>query len=198
MTQWNVLDLYHGDNKEEIPDYVGLKAIGCRGIIHKCTQGSNYADPLFAARITAAVGAGLQVAAYHFGDNSPVQNQIANFHRHNLGLFSFLDFEHNANSTMTLAQARAFMVAMPIPAIYGSDMIKENAKALSLALAPALYPWLWIAQYGPVMSIPSPWSALSTIGWQFSETGGVKGIAGHIDLNYFPDLSRWGKPCNTL
>ena len=195
---WNILDMYHGDNNDKVPNFAALKEQGCQGIIHKCTQGSYYKDPLFDQRIANAEAADLLVAAYHFGDASSVAEQIENFQSHSKGLFGFLDFERNPGSTMTPAMARTFMASMPVPAIYGSDMVRENAKALAMSFTNGLFPWCWLAEYGPHEVYAAPWTEKSTIGWQFSESGTVASFGGHVDLNIFPDLTKWGQPCKEI
>lgn len=201
----NVIDMYHGDNNEALPDFAALKAAGIEAIIHKATQGSDYVDPLCASRLQAANDAGLLIACYHFGDGSPVAAQFHNYLKTAQlipGLdFGILDFERNpSGATMQSFQAAQFLASLVelkiAPVLYGSDLPRE-AKFKSMAIVQNA--WLWLAEYGPVESIPAPWTAATTLGWQFSDTGAEPGIKGDVDLNYFPGdlISQWGKPCST-
>ena len=52
----NIIDIYHGNI---VNDFAALKAAGILGVIHKCTQGAGYADPLYAMRRKLATDAGL-------------------------------------------------------------------------------------------------------------------------------------------
>ena len=67
-----VVDLYHGDG---VTDFAAAYAFGIRGIIHKATQGTDIADPAYAARRKLAADAGLLWGAYHFnsGDDPALQ-----------------------------------------------------------------------------------------------------------------------------
>lgn len=202
----NVVDMFHGDNRERMPDFSALKAEGILAIIHKCSQGSNGVDELCEARIQAARDAGLLVATYHFGDGSDVDKQLDNMEKHSPVPFMWLDFERNPRSQMSPLQARQFLQSMHIPAIYGSDLLRSNALMLGKAMASLddnaqqIMPWLWLAEYGPHERIPLPWNADSTLLWQFSESGSFKFINGHVDLNVFNGTAeqlttKWGKPC---
>jgi len=198
----NVLDMFHGDDNEEMPDFARLKAQGFYAVIHKATQGSHYRDPLFAARIKAADAAGLLVGAYHFGDGSPVDTQVSNFLETTQAVprdFVCLDFENNPKSQMSGIQAAGFLARLDgrgfNPVIYGSDLIRETPVNL---FGPGSY--LWLAEYGPHENIPPPWDKNTTLLWQFSETGAAAGIRGYVDLNYFDGTrdelaAKWGKPC---
>ena len=73
------------------------------------------------------------------------------------------------------------------PLVYGGDLIRETVGSASKITQDffAGFP-LWLAEYGPHERVPLPWT--EAWGWQFSETGNVKTIAGHVDLNYVPSL----------
>ena len=75
-----VIDIYHGN---VVHDFSALKAAGVVGVIHKCTQGAHYADPLYAARRKLATDAGLLWGAYAFntGESVAAQRRAAFWHR---------------------------------------------------------------------------------------------------------------------
>ncbi len=200
----NVLDLFHGDNREMLPDFAAIKALGIFAIIHKATQGTVRHDPRYAARIAAARDAGLLVGAYHFGTSANPDDQADFFlsvvkPKH--GDFVALDFEHNpAGGTMTVQSALHFLDCLEseglFPVVYGSDLPRENARTL----CSEKMRYLWLAEYGPHEIVPAPWSKSTTLLWQFSGSGNISHMNGHVDLNYFDGTleqlqSKWGKQC---
>lgn len=194
--------MYHGDDREEIPDFASLKAQGIWAIIHKATQGSTDKDPKFEARVRAAATAGLLVGAYHFGDNSGIDEQVTNFKEAIApfpGIFSILDYEKLAGKTMSPQLASAFISKANILMLYGSDLVRETC---GLIVGHVATLWLWLAEYGPHERIPLPWDTTTTLLWQFSGSATIGTLSGHIDVNYFAgsedDLrARWGKPARS-
>jgi lysozyme len=198
MTTANVLDMFHGDNNERIPDFAELRSAGVIACVHKATQGVNFVDPRFADRARAAADVEMPFYAYHFNDGSdPVEQAkrfIAAIDRVPAVIGGALDFEDNTTN-MTLAGAVAFLTfcqsedgyAMPI---YSGNRIRELLSQDVAALAqygdffkPRL---LWLAEYGPHERLPAPWDDASKVLWQFSEDGQIGGIAGHVDTSYWP------------
>ena len=45
------------------------------GMIHKCTQGTTYADSMYSIRVKEAKEAGLLFGAYHFGTGDSGEEQ---------------------------------------------------------------------------------------------------------------------------
>lgn len=193
----NLLDMFHGDNREQVPDFAKAKANGVAAVCHKATQGIDYTDPRYHIRQEAALKAGLIWGAYHFGDASPEIDQAVHF----LAVagsccdFLVLDYEDSAQP-MGLMQALVFMIHCDgaqggkTTWLYSGNRIRETLTArlgghvaadmLAAGKFFALHP-LWLAEYGPVERVPAPWT--KTIAWQYSETGSVAGVSGHVDLN---------------
>ena len=71
MTACNFLDMFHGDNREAVPDFAKLKSEGILGVFHKATQGTEYVDPKYHQRQAAARAAGMPWGAYAFLDGLP-------------------------------------------------------------------------------------------------------------------------------
>jgi lysozyme len=199
MTTANVLDMFHGDNNEKVPDFARLLSEGIIACIHKATQGVSYADQRFADRAAAAAQVGMPFYAYHFNDGSDPVEQAKKFldviSRAPSSIFGgCLDFENNTTN-MTLEGAVAFLkycdaeqnYNMPI---YSGNRIRENLSQDSASLL--LYGdffkrrMLWLAEYGPHERLPAPWNDPKTVLWQFAEDGQIGGIAGHVDENYWP------------
>jgi GH25 family lysozyme M1 (1,4-beta-N-acetylmuramidase) len=190
-----VVDLYHGD---EVVSFAEAAQAGIRGIIHKASQGAGMADPRYAARRGQALAAGLMWGAYHFGTGADVDAQVANFLQaaepDNRTLVA-LDYEPNGPDTMTLDQARAFLVGVAgrlgrNPVLYSGSLIKEQ-------LGDAADPFfaahrLWLAEYGPVPHPQRSWPAAWL--WQYSGDGigpdpktvpGIPGARGYVDCNSY-------------
>jgi lysozyme len=198
MTTANVLDMFHGDNNEKIPDFARLKSNGIIACIHKATQGTGYIDQRFSDRAAAAAEAEMPFYAYHFNDGSDPIEQAKRFldvgDRTEVLVGGCLDFEPN-KTNMTLEGAVAFLrycdrlegYSMPL---YSGNRIREE---LSQDSASVLHyglffkqRLLWLAEYGPHERLPAPWVDQSKVLWQFSEDGQIGGIAGHVDTSYWP------------
>jgi lysozyme len=197
----NFLDLFHGDNREQVPDFAALKASGIVAIAHKATQGTDYVDPRYHVRMIAAKAAGLAWIAYHFGNAADAAKQAAHFTAVaglQDGDGACLDFEDCPKSQMALHQAQDFLqlVDVSVPRagltwLYSGNRIREtlvtapgghvNAGMVQAAAFFDRHP-LWLARYNSNEGAPPPpW--LATVAWQFTESGTAKAIAGHVDEN---------------
>jgi lysozyme len=187
----NVMDLYHGDNNDQMPDFKMLAASGIWAVWHKASQGSHYRDALFVARIRAAHAAGLLVGAYHFLDNSPAPDQSKNFLEAvtcaDIPMPLAADYERSS-STPSITTLASFLYLTDgtmtdgeyLTVIYSSDLIRETFR-------PGFHienHRLWLAEYGPHLHVPPPWKTAWL--WQFSDNGRLDDIAGHVDLNFYP------------
>ncbi len=196
-----VIDIYHGDT---VTDFAMARAFGIRGVIHKATQGTRIADPLYAIRRTQAGAAGLLWGAYHYNSGEEVGAQV----RHFLSVADpdpntllALDFEDDPHNDMTLVQARRWLELVAAhtqrrPWLYSGNRIKEalvGADADTRAFFGAHR--LWLPQYGPVPRLldaagkPLPWRNAHL--WQFTGDGlgppphHVPGIGSNIDINSY-------------
>lgn len=183
----NVIDIYHGN---VIHDFALLKAAGIEGVIHKCTQGAGYVDPLYAKRRQQAIDAGLLWGAYSFNTGENVEAQVKEFLSHaepDKDTLVCLDFEDNPHSNMSIAQADQWInsVAMKLsrqPVLYSGNRVKDLLGShLNQSLGACR---LWLAQYGPRPIVQHSWHSYWL--WQYSEHGRLPGTDGAIDLNYFP------------
>jgi len=208
----NVLDLYHGDNREAVPDFAALFINGIFGCIHKVSQGVHMVDKTYAPRRKAASGTSLLWGGYHFlTADAPGEDQ-AKFFLDNAtpdeNTLLACDFE-KSSATPSLQQCRDFMAYVDLNApaqttcvLYSSDLIREtlrpqlaghrSADMLGIEMFFAQHR-LWLAEYGPHPNVPWPWSD-KTISlmwsapflWQFMDTGRVNPIVGNVDVNYYP------------
>jgi lysozyme len=175
-----VVDISHHNGNV---DLAKAQQAGIVGVIHKATQGTGMLDNKYIQNRQQAQTAGLLWGAYHFGTNGDGGAQ-ADFFLSKVDpdgqTLLVLDYEQNGNSTMTLAQAKAFVsrvnaVTGRFPGLYSGSLIKEQlgGKPPDPILSQC---FLWIAQYGPEpKNIPATWSTWTM--WQY--TDGVNGPAPH-------------------
>lgn len=212
--QPNILDMYHGDNREKLPDFAALATFGFWGVIHKSSQGLKYTDPKFHDRIMAAHDAGFLVGAYHYMDASDAIGQAETFLEIAFKTLptaagNFLlafDYEKSADGNHPalhqLQDAMAF-VDKNVPGImsmpYGSDLIRETltptrgghtSQDMTSVVDFFRQHRLWLAEYGPHENIPYPWNdtdmgIIKPWLWQYKATGHLPGIIGDTDLNYY-------------
>lgn len=189
-----VLDVSHFN---EITSLEKVFAYGIRGIIHKATQGESYADPNYAQTRKGAVAAGFLWGAYHFADNTdPVKQaqHFVNIADPDPRTLMALDFEPNGDSTMTLANARAFMEELERligrkAVLYSGNLIKETLGSTKDSFWASRN--LWLAEYGPKQILPASWETSGAWLWQFSDgvinRNGytVPGVTGQVDLNSY-------------
>jgi lysozyme len=189
-----IIDISHHNGHNL--DFQAAAQSGILAVIHKASQGTLYTDPMFSTNrsLIARINPPILFGSYHFGDGSDGSEQA----KHYLSMAApkgnellALDFEGNtAGSTMTLEEARAFVVYVKTrigkwPLLYGGHYLKEQLQAdrdSVLKNCP-----LWIAQYSAVAVVPPGWNKWSL--WQFTDgmvnsPPTIPGI-GHCDQNRF-------------
>lgn len=182
----NVLDISHHNT---INDFAALKAAGIWGIIHKCTQGTTYVDPMYAPRRHQALAAGLLWGAYTFNTGQSIEQQVDNFFSHaepDDSTLMCLDFEDNPASNMSLDQAHQFLELAD--ARLGRKLVLYSGNRAKDLLGGHIDPFLgshhlWLAQYGPVAKVQPSWDKQWL--WQYSESGHMPGTGGLLDLNHY-------------
>ncbi len=209
MMTANVLDMYHGDNRERIPDFVALKNAGIVAVIHKASQGLHYRDPKYMERRAAAQAAGLLWGAYHYLDASNASDQAniflstCQFDLNDTPILLAADYEDNGANSASLGQLIEFMKVCEAAAvnnsivIYSSNRIRETLKPhpgghLASDMI-GVHDYckahrLWLAEYGPHENVPWPWNEPITLNPQAPTPGPVPGVflwqfseAGHVN-----------------
>ena len=184
----NVIDIYHGNT---VNDFAALKVAGILGVIHKCTQGAGYVDPMYVERRKLATDAGLLWGAYTFNTGEPVIAQVNQFISHaepDANTLMCLDFEDNPHSQMSLQQARQFLQSAD--ANLGRKVVLYSGNRIKDLLGDQIDFFfgghrLWLAQYGPIAKVQPSWRGNSQWLWQYSESGRLPGTDGSIDLDFF-------------
>jgi GH25 family lysozyme M1 (1,4-beta-N-acetylmuramidase) len=132
-------------------NFSDLKGANFVGVIHKARQGIAVGDPKYAARMAAAKAAGLCWGAYDFATHDDVAANVAaflNFARLDDADSAWLDFEDNAHSQMTGAQAYEFLDRVAQKrgracGIYGGNRIREQ-------IDPHDAKWIDMARHAPL------------------------------------------------
>lgn len=184
----NVVDISHHNT---VNDFAALKAAGVLGVIHKCTQGANYVDPMYTTRRKLALDAGLLWGAYTFNTGEPIVLQVKNFIAHaepDVQTLMCLDFEDNPASQMSLAQCRQFLTSFNTA--LGRKAVLYSGNRIKDLLGVQIDHWLgshrlWVPQYGPAAKTQGSWAGNWWL-WQYAENGRLSGTDGAIDLNYYP------------
>ncbi len=167
-----VIDLSHHNQNL---DFASIRSGGgILGIIHKATQGLDYADPTYLPHRTSALANGLLWGAYHFGTGSDGVQQAQHFLdvvRPDAQTLLILDLEANGQGpSMTLEQARAFVTHVNdqtgrYPGLYSGHYIKD---LLGTTSDPVLANcWFWLSQYGPTAVVPANWPTWTM--WQYTD-----------------------------
>ena len=175
-----VIDLSHHNGNVDLNK---AKDAGIRAVIHKATQGIGMFDSRYELNRQKAKAAGLLWGAYHFGTKANGAAQADFFlgkAEPDLDTLLVLDYEPNGNLTMTIDQAKAFVLRVKqvtgkFPGLYSGSLIKQQlgAEPLDLVLSQC---FLWIAQYASIPSnIPQTWPQWTL--WQY--TDGVAGPPPH-------------------
>lgn len=174
-----VVDLSHHNASVS---FAKAKADGIVGVIYKATQGTNYIDPTYAARRTAALGEGLLWGAYHFGTGASGEAQAKHFLdtvQPDRTTLLALDFEADPQGPdMTLEQAHAFISYVftktgRYPGLYGGHYLKQLLGSTPDSLLGRC--WFWLSQYGPTPVVPNTWQTWTL--WQY--TDGAAGPTPH-------------------
>lgn len=179
---------------------------GIPGVIHKCSEGTYFRDPLYTSRKAQALQAGLLWGAYHFMSGEDVQNQLTNLIMgagvSQSGVLLCLDWEVASDgSTATEEQVELLSLLVlkafgRYPAIYGGYTIRESKAIHTLNPTLAKCP-LWYQRYanmGPPTSLPikgfpsATWKSISIL--QYSDGSGQYG-----DPSYYQQFpgSDWNR-----
>jgi lysozyme len=191
-------------NHANTVNFSRIAAAGIGGVIHKARQGTGFADPLYSSRRMQALAAGLEWGAYDFATGDAVEENVKDFletaapdDRTSL----WLDFEDNAHSEMSMAQALEFMDRVDQAVgrscgIYSGNRVKELIVGVNSDQRDflAAHPF-WLCEYGPTAKMvdkngqPLPWAKWS-IWQQWADGYGpnppvIDGLERDADLSWF-------------
>ena len=172
-----------------VSDFRRVRQSNILGVIHKASEGGDYADPACAARRPQAEAAGLLWGAYHFSTGQSSGAQQATFFlavsRPGRRTLLALDLEANENdpsNSMTLDQAEDFVQAVAqatgrLPIVYvhptwaNGDPLPGSGLSFGARITPQSILarcGLWVADYHDSPEIPLAWAASGWRLWQYA------------------------------
>lgn len=175
-------------------DFERVKASGIRIVYIKATEGNGFVDPDFEPNYRNAEKAGLAIGFYHYvtARNEKEAREQARFFANHIRdkrqhVRPAMDFEVFEDLSIAAVRdiAEQFLITLEeeldvVPVLY-SDA--SNASDRFADDRFRRYP-LWIAEYNvshPTME--NPWRRWS--GWQYTDSGRVRGITGTVDKDHF-------------
>lgn len=181
-----VIDISRGVT---VSDFRRVRRSGMLGVIHKASEGGDYADTACAARRPQAEAAGLLWGTYHFGTGLESGERQAAFFlsmsRPGPRTLLALDLEANENNpsnSMSLDQAEAFVQAvaratgrLPVVYVHPTWANGEPLPNSGLSFGARITPdsilarcGLWVADYHDSPEVPFAWAATGWRLWQYA------------------------------
>ena len=172
-----------------VTDFRAVRQSGILGVIHKASEGGDYADAACAARRPQAEAAGLLWGTYHYGTGQMSGAQQAAFFlaqsRPGPRTLLALDLEANDNNpsnSMRLDQAEAFVRTVAeatgrLPVVYvhptwaNGDPLPGSGLSFGARITPdsiLARCGLWVADYHESPEIPLAWTASGWKLWQYA------------------------------
>lgn len=181
------LDAYYNNT---IPSFQQARDAGLRAVIHKCSEGMTFTDPLYAKRKIEVTTLGMLWGAYHFGRSGQAVQQADRFLSlvgNDPSTLLCLDLERALDGKiMPLVDAELFAARIKektgrLPVIYTAkwvmDIINPTKRISPLFECP-----LWVASYNTTPTLPYGWKTYTL--WQY--TNGNSGPLPHT----LPGLGR--------
>jgi lysozyme len=179
------------NSNNDVEDWQKVKDSGIQVVINKATEGNFYKDKYLNYRYPRVRTVGLKISFYHFAGKHGAVTEAE----------YFLDYIKNLKPDTIL-----WLDIEQPPASYGWQWTKQTAvdyvnkfipyirsKGYDIGIYTGEYFYniflkgnisnnvkLWIAKYSSISPIGYP-----TNSWQYSESGSVPGIVGHVDMDYF-------------
>jgi GH25 family lysozyme M1 (1,4-beta-N-acetylmuramidase) len=174
-------------------NWQAVKHAGIQFVMMKATEGTHRVDPNLHQNYRGAKDAGIPLGFYHFAhvSNDPVkeaEHYLLTVSGLEAELWHVLDMEHGSldGSPYTKSQvsewSRLWLNKVQectgkMPMIYTGASFAGTYFEADLCTYP-----LWVAHYGTNTPMSNPvWDRWTV--FQYSETGRVDGISGHVDLN---------------
>jgi lysozyme len=181
-----VIDISRGVT---VSDFREVRRSNILGVIHKASEGGDYADSACAARRPQAESAGLLWGTYHFGTGAYSGVDQARFFlassRPGPRTLLALDLEandYNPSNSMTLDQAEEFVrtvagVTGRLPVVYvhpiwaNGDPLPGSGLTFGARITPdsiLARCGLWVADYHDSPELPLAWAAKGWRLWQYA------------------------------
>lgn len=195
------MELIDVSNAQGAVDWRAVKKAGVAGAWHKATEGATFDDAWFAANRRRAGQAGVRFGAYHFArpDRNKPETEADHFCRvvgklDRRDLRPVLDLEQETTLKWREIEewARAFNRRVRAHLGVTPVFYSYPAYIASMSLERTIGNGLWLASYGPndgrrhTAVVPKPWKRY--VAHQYTSTGSVPGVHGHVDRSYAPRL----------
>lgn len=195
-----VIDISHTSS---VSDFNAIRSGGVLAVLHKATEGGDWADPLYASRRLQARQRGLMWGAYHFGTRQYSGAQqaatflaVAQPDRATLLALDLEPNERRPGNTMTIGQAEEFAWAVRqatgrLPLVYVHPTWADGGaygragQTLGRAIGPDSILArcdLWLVSYAEQPEVPFAWSRRGWRFWQYAgdDYGGGGGPFGEL------------------
>ncbi|WP_170075728.1 GH25 family lysozyme [Paraclostridium dentum] len=181
--------------------YVNFKDVfnsGIQVVYIKATEGTNYIDPRFREYYNEARAAGLKIGFYHFfnpvNSGTPkeqAQHFVSTIKELKCDCKLVLDLEKTGGLSKSKLSRQAIEFLEEVKILSGLDLAiytytKFAQNNLDSESGLGKYS-LWIAQYGTSKPESNPIWGENYAGWQYSESGIVRGIESKTDLDIFTE-----------
>ena len=174
-------------------DWGKVRAAGKQFAIIRVSDGTGFRDPKFETYWKEAKAAGLLVGAYQFFRPTQDVNAQADLLVNKLNSVGFggadlppvidVEVRDGVSSATVASRVNAWLERVKsrtgrLPALYTSPGFWSGMGT------PNPLPYMWVAHWG--VTCPSvPWGGARLRFWQYSSTGSVSGISGHVDLDQY-------------
>lgn len=164
-------------NQDHPINWAEVKKAGCKGVILKATQGTDYVNPFFERDLAGCDQNDLPVMAYHFAMFTNVKEEVKAFRRVADARARALDIETSTN----LAWANEFLALLQKDGPFEENQTMLYGSASNMAdIRRGVHAKLWVAAYH---TEPDNSGVPNTSLWQYSETGHIPGIANDVDIS---------------
>jgi lysozyme len=181
-----VIDISRGVT---VTDFRRVRQSNILGVLHKASEGGDYADTAYAIRRPQAEAAGLLWGAYHYGTGQRSGEEQAAFFlaqaRPGPRTLLALDLEANDNNpsnSMTMEQGEAFVQTVAratgrLPIVYvhptwaNGEPLPNSGLSFGATITPASILarcGLWVADYHDSPEVPLAWAASGWRLWQYA------------------------------
>lgn len=176
-------------------NYAEVKQSGIEIVYMKASEGKSFIDPYFNQNYENAKANGLKVGFYHYliarSNEEAIEEArffVSVISRKEPDCRLAMDFESFGNLSVEEINQIGITFMREVQNLSGKEVIiYSNTNDARNIFSGELtnYP-LWVAQYE--VSEPTPNGKWSTwAGWQYTSTGEVAGISGHVDRNKFTE-----------
>lgn len=176
-------------NYQGLIDWPTVKKAGVERAYIKATEGNGFVDPMLSTNTLAARSANIQIGFYHFAHptNSPL-DEARHLLKATSGLVKPGDLAPALDLELAEGHSWDYLNGWKAQFMALIDDAIKCSQRYSTVFYSYFYFWkemvlypdrpVWGAGYGPEFVAPNTWSV-----HQYSSTGTVPGIKGHVDLD---------------